>query len=146
MNFKRKKLLKAEECLCVSGNTYFYHRMDEDKTPLACKEFGWQIDANFDSRVDCSQPVRQSNSVEDFDPWCSDKYLEECKDGMCQTQRSGIYACVRECSSRPIYPFNPHSGVVDTYIVTVANQKCELIYFLPLKLIKQLFPLGNALD
>ncbi|XP_041931222.1 uncharacterized protein LOC121694886 [Alosa sapidissima] len=51
----------------------------------------------------------------------------ECgEDGTYQIEaRSGFYACVCDCTFQPIYSFNPHPDVVDTYIVAVGGTQFE---------------------
>lgn len=53
--------------------------------------------------------------------------------------KSGFFACVRDCGQdSTIFPFQPESDNVDTYIAAVADRKCEFILHL-YQLLKVIF-------
>ncbi|XP_031413862.2 uncharacterized protein LOC116217981 [Clupea harengus] len=79
-------------------------------------KFGWQIDRDFDNRVDCNVDF-SSETSQKMEPrlkGCEKKWR---KRKFRIKKRSGFYACVRDFSSNFIYPFKPDPHVGDTYIV-----------------------------
>ncbi|XP_061102571.1 uncharacterized protein LOC133131295 isoform X2 [Conger conger] len=125
----------------AQGATYFLYQTKNNKEIMVCKHRRWQIDINYDYKVDCRATSNEESSEESSEERSHDnkcknikKSLEDCTRNNTQAEKAtsclavkpeennGYFACVDNFQSKFLYPFKS-ADQNDYFILAFAKPK-----------------------